>query len=358
MAASYVRRAPQATPREFARYAAAVADAGLGDDEPGTPGLPSGAVRVLTMAGAATLEADHVVLCGMESARMPGVRRAEAAAGIGDPPTAEAHVADMRRLTYLAMTRARRSLTLSYAERSDHETTRSPSPFAEEAREALDASWEPVEEELFGPEETLHATFQALRDELLGDVQRTARGLSELRFDTDLDVTHAVARYLEILKVAALLERPAGQSVADALPGINQHLLSAVSPLQREVLASSTLDDVLVDAERDDRARTAAAAARSEPSLEAFLPRRGEGLALSAGDRDVSLVSAALKFARVLASRRSRRCTSGSGSSDPPGPRALPPDRRPHRRRAARSPAGRLAARRVRRPRGGAPSCG
>ena len=38
MAASYVRRAPQATPREFARYAAAVADAGLGDDEPGTPG--------------------------------------------------------------------------------------------------------------------------------------------------------------------------------------------------------------------------------------------------------------------------------------------------------------------------------
>ena len=301
MAASYVRRAPQATPREFARYAAAVADAGLGDDEPGTPEVPGGSVRVLTMAGAATLEADHIVLCGMESARMPGVRRAEAAAGIGDAPTAESHVADMRRLTYLAMTRARRSLTLSYAERSDHDTTRAPSPFAEEAREALGASWEPVEEELFGPEETLHATFQALRDELLGDVQRTARGLSELRFDTDLDVTHAVARYLEILKVAALLERPAGQSVADALPGINQHLLSAVSPLQREVLTSSTLDDVLVDAERDDRARSAAAAARSEPSLEAFLPRRGEGLALSAGDIETyRSCPLRYKFARVL----------------------------------------------------------
>jgi ATP-dependent DNA helicase UvrD/PcrA len=176
-----------------------------------------------------------------------------------------------------------------------------PSPFAEEARAAVGAEWEDVAEELFGPEETLHATFQALRDELLGDVQRTARGLSELRFDTDLDVTHAVARYLEILKVAALLERPAGQSVAEALPGINQHLLAAVSPLQREVLVSSTLDDVLVDAERRDRARSAAAAARSEPSLEAFLPRRGEGLALSAGDIETyRACPLRYKFARVL----------------------------------------------------------
>jgi DNA helicase-2/ATP-dependent DNA helicase PcrA len=313
MAGAYVRRAPQATPREFARYAAAVADAGLGDEEPGHAGSAasaSGAVRVLTMAGAATLEVDHVVLCGMESGRMPGVRRAEAApvpralapaASLPPEDPRAAHEADMRRLAHLAMTRARRTLTLSYAERSDRDATQAPSPFLEEARAALGAEYVDVAEELFGPEETLHATFQALRDELLGDVQRTARGLSELRFDTDLDVTHAVARYLEILKVAALLERPAGQSVADALPGINQHLLSAVSPLQREVLVSSTLDDVLVDAERDDRARTAARAAHAEPSLEAFLPRRGEGLALSAGDIETyRSCPLRYKFARVL----------------------------------------------------------
>ena len=309
LAAAYVRRAPQATPREFARYAAAVADAGLGEEEPGAP-AGGGAVQVLTMAAAATLEVDHVVLCGMESTRLPGARRAEAdpvpttLAHDGDPEPLDpraAHVADMRRLTHLAMTRARRSLTLSYAQRSDRDVTQTPSPFAEEARAALEAEWEDVGEELFGPEETLHATFQALRDELMTDVQRTARGLSELRFDTDLEVTHAVARYLEILKVAALLERPAGQSVADALPGINQHLLAAVSPLQREVLVSSTLDDVLVDAERDDRARAAARSARLEPSLEAFLPRRGEGLALSAGDIETyRACPLRYKFARVL----------------------------------------------------------
>ncbi len=319
MAAAYVRRAPQATPREFARYAAAVADAGLGDDEPGTPGgAGSGSsVSVLTMAGAATLEADHVVLCGMESARMPGVRRAEAATGIDAPATPEAHVADMRRLTYLAMTRARRSLTISYAELSDHDTARTPSPFAEEARTALGAEWEPLEEELFGPEETLHATFQALRDELLGDVQRTARGLSELRFDTDLDVTHAVARYLEILKVAALLERPAGQSVADALPGINQHLLSAVSPLQREVL-------VELDARRRPRRRrtrrprTQRRGGREVRAVPGGRSCRGaaRGSRSRRGtSRRTGCARCATSSRACCGSRRSRRCTSGSASS-------------------------------------------
>jgi DNA helicase II / ATP-dependent DNA helicase PcrA len=308
LAAAYVRRAPQATPREFARYAAAVADAGLGDEEPGTYDHAPDAVRVLPMAAAATLEVDHVVLCGLESSRLPGVRRSFAdpvpaalAPGAAPSDPQAAHVDEMRRLLYVAMTRARRSLTLSFACRSDRDATQPPSPFAEEARAALGAEWEDREEELFGPEESLHATFQTLRDRLLTDVRSTARGLSELRFDTDLDVTHAVARYLEILKVAALLERPAGQSVADALPGINQHLLAAVSPLQREVLASSTLDDLLVDAERHDRARAAARAARTEPSLEAFLPRRGEGLALSASDIETyRACPLRYKFARVL----------------------------------------------------------
>ena len=203
-------------------------------------------------------------------------------------------------------------------------------------------------EELFGPEETLHATFQALRDELLGDVQRTARGLSELRFDTDLDVTHAVARYLEILKVAALLERPAGQSVADALPGINQHLLSAVSPLQREVLMSSTLDDVLVDAERDDRARSAAAAARVRAVPGGVPPtsRRGPR-ALGRGHRDLPLVPAALQVRARPAHPAGADAAPAVRHPHPPGPRALPPDRGQHPGRAARAAAGRLAARRA-----------
>jgi DNA helicase-2/ATP-dependent DNA helicase PcrA len=207
----------------------------------------------------------------------------------------------MRRLLHVAMTRARRGLVLAYPTQGAGGELQPPSPFVEEARAALGATWEEREEELFGPEEALHATFSALRDELLADVRRVAKGLGELRLDTDLDVTHAVARYLELVKLAALLERPAGQSVADALGTVNERLAAELSPLQREVLQTSTLDELLLDSERDDRARAAARAARSEPSLLAFLPRRGAGLALSASDIETyRACPLRYKFARVL----------------------------------------------------------
>jgi DNA helicase-2/ATP-dependent DNA helicase PcrA len=112
------------------------------------------------------------------------------------PAGREAHVSEMRRLLHVAMTRARHRLVLSYAERGDDGAERPPSPFTEEARAALHAAWEPREEELFGPAETLHATFRILRDELLDTVSRTGSRLGELRFDTDLDISHAVVRYL------------------------------------------------------------------------------------------------------------------------------------------------------------------
>ena len=93
-------------------------------------------------------------------------------------------------------------------------------------------------------------------------------------------------RYLELLKLAALMSRPEGQSVADALPGINAAVLQAATGQQREILQTSALDEILLHAERDARARAAAVAARDEPSLEPFLPTRGEGLLLSASDID------------------------------------------------------------------------
>ena len=94
LAASYVRRAPQATPREFARWLAAVAEAGgIGDaeDEDGTPPRDD-AVAVLPMHAAKGLEFDHVFVCGLQSSRMPGARRVAAradprgAAGGADAP--------------------------------------------------------------------------------------------------------------------------------------------------------------------------------------------------------------------------------------------------------------------------------
>ena len=306
IASGYVRRAPQATPREFARYIAAVADAGLREEE-AEAGAPRG-VQVMAMRAAKGLEADHVYVLGLHATRMPGARAAaiepvpEDLVPAGLPPDdRSAHITGMRRLLHVAMTRARQRLVLAYPARDGDGAERPPSPFAEAARAALGAEWEGREEELFGPAETLHATFQMLRDELLETIGRTGGRLSELRFDTDLDVSHAVVRYLELVKLAALLERPDDQSVADALPDLNSRLAAAVTAQQREILETSGLDDYVLGAERDDRRRAQAVAARNEPSLEAFLPRRGEGLMLSASDVETyRICPLRYKFARVF----------------------------------------------------------
>jgi DNA helicase-2/ATP-dependent DNA helicase PcrA len=136
---------------------------------------------------------------------------------------------------------------------------------------------------------------------LLEATMRTGGRLAELRLDTDLDISHAVVRYLELLKVAALITRPEGQSLSEALRDVNARLLQAATAEQKEILSSSALDDYLLDSDRDARRRSQMLAARDEPSLEPFLPRRGEGIVLSASDIDTyRTCPLRYKFARVF----------------------------------------------------------
>ncbi len=308
LAAAYVRRSPQATGRDFARSIAAVAEAGLREDE--AAGERPHGVHVMSIQAAKGREFDHVYVLGLMAARMPGPRR-RALEPIPDalikeavpPDTKATHVAEMRRLLHVAMTRARRRLVLAFPERSERGALQQPSPFAEEARAAVGGEWEHKQEELFGPAETLQSTFRILRDELLTTVAQVGGRLGEMKFDTELDVSHAVVRYLELLKLAALLERTRGgeQEVGDLLPEINARLLQAVTAEQREIFETSALDEYLLDAERDEKLRARAVAQRSEPSLESFLPRRGEGLALSASDIETyRTCPLKYKFARVF----------------------------------------------------------
>jgi DNA helicase-2/ATP-dependent DNA helicase PcrA len=309
LAANYVRRSPQATAREFARSIAAVADAGLREEEATASDRPRG-VQVMTMHAAKGLEFDHVYVLGLFAARMPGPRR-RTLEPIPDaliaeelpPDTKAAHVGEQRRLLHVAMTRARRRLVLAYPERTDRGAVQQPSPFLDEALAAVGGAWEEREEELFGPAETLQSTFRLLRDELLTTVSQVGGRLGELRFDTDLDVSHAVVRYLELLKLAALLERTGsgGLSVAEALPEVNQRLLQSATAEQRDIFETSALDDYLLDAERDEKLRARAVAQRGEPSLEPFLPKRGDGLVLSATDIETyRTCPLKYKFARVF----------------------------------------------------------
>lgn len=155
----------------------------------------------------------------------------------------------------------------------------------------------------------LEATLALLRQEVLASVARIGGRLGELRLDTELDISHGVVRYLELLKLSALLQRPASQGVQEALADINARLLAATTPLQREIFQTSTLDHTLraslaSDApagDCDDRALARAVAPRDEHSLAPFLPRKGAGLALSASDiQTYRSCPLRYKFARVL----------------------------------------------------------
>jgi len=81
---------------------------------------------------------------------------------------------------------------------------------------------------------------------------------------------------------------------------VNSRILQAVTE-QREIYTSSALDDYLLDAERDARRRAQAVVARDDPSVESFLPTRGDGVVLSASDIDTyRTCPLKYKFARVF----------------------------------------------------------
>lgn len=297
LAANYVRRSPQATAREFARSVAAVADCGLREREEPQLRAPR-VVQVLAVSAASGLEVEHAFVVGLE--RAPAAPDGESVpdALLEEPLPAASDERRAQAALYLALTRARVRTVLSYVAAGERQGA---PPAVEAIRERLGGEWEDRHEELFGPAESLQSTYRLLRDELLDATVRAGGRLAELRLDTDLDVSHAVVRYLELLKVAALIARPEGQAVAEALRDINARILQATTAEQKEIFTTSALDDYLLDAERDARRRAQVIAARDEPSLESFLPLRGGGVVLSASDIDTyRTCPLKYKFARVF----------------------------------------------------------
>ena len=314
LATAYMRREPSGTARSFARHVAAVAESGLPEEE-ATPAAAPPGVRIMAMDASKGLDFAHVFVLGLDAGRLPGTPRRGAdaipeALLKEDLPKAgaAAHEAEARRLLYVAMTRARSGLVLAWAESGDEGDgvaagpSREPSPLYGEALEAAGVEEELLEEELFGPGEALHSTYTALRGELLDAVSGVGGRLREMRLDTYLDVSQAVARYLELIKLAALIERSRdGQPLSESLPEVNELLKQAASPEQRQLFEGSALDDYLREAGRTGGRRGTAPAARAEPSLESFIPRHGDGLMLSASDVELyRLCPLKYKFARVF----------------------------------------------------------
>ena len=164
-----------------------------------------------------------------------------------------------------------------------------------------------------------------LRDEVLEASWRAGGALSEMRLDTADDVNGAVARYLELIKLAALVQRPGAEPAPEAIEAIDELLGRVASPEQRAAIEASSLDDVRDRRGARARAPGASVAPAREPSLEQFLPRRKGGLALSASDIDLyRTCPLKYKFARVFAIPAGADDQPAVRDPDPQCARALP----------------------------------
>ena len=110
-----------------------------------------------------------------------------------------------------------------------------------------------------------------------------------------------MARYMELLKLASLIERhPRPEELPAAIAEINSLLTQTASAEQRQLYQDSNLDELLLETERENLRRRRIVDEQSDVSLEAYLPIRGGGLMLSATDIDVyRTCPLSYKFARV-----------------------------------------------------------
>jgi DNA helicase-2/ATP-dependent DNA helicase PcrA len=272
LATGWARREPHGSTRGFVSYLSAVAEAGVepaGGEEPRSVG----AVRGMAVEAVKGIGFDHVFDLGLEAEH------------------------DWSRIGWPA----RSGLVLSRLARGEEGEAR-PSRYYEEGLAAAATEEEVHDEELFGPAEGLHATYRTLREQVLEASWRAGRELSEPRLDTAIDVNRAIARYLELLKLAALAQRPGNEATTDAIDAVNGLLRQVATPEQQAELDASSLDSYLLDSEHERGRRLELIDARDEPSLEAFLPRRGDGrLSLSASDLTLYLTCPLkYKFARVF----------------------------------------------------------
>jgi DNA helicase-2/ATP-dependent DNA helicase PcrA len=130
---------PALAPGELAALLSRLADLGYRGDA-GAPVERDG-VQVMTIHQAKGLEFDAVSVIGFTHYNWPGRYRPgpdipDALLPEALPRDADAHVAEARRLAYVALTRARRHLTLSWVRVSATGVPQSPSRFVTNAREA------------------------------------------------------------------------------------------------------------------------------------------------------------------------------------------------------------------------------
>ena len=166
----------------------------------------------------------------------------------------------------------------------------------------------------------LEATLQLLREELLEGVGRIGGRLGELRLDTDLDISHGVVRYLELLKLSALVQRPrrpeprGGARRRQRAPARGRHPAAARDPPDLHARRDAARPSPGRDGAPPRAARLGAARGALARALPAAQGRRPGAVGL--GHPDLPQLPAALQVrARPADPHRADASTSASGSS-------------------------------------------
>jgi DNA helicase-2/ATP-dependent DNA helicase PcrA len=282
VATAWCRREPDGSTREFTAFVSALADTGL---EPAVgPQIPrAGKLRVVPWDGIRGGSWRRVYMLGLERA------------GDDERPAVAAAVSSVGEAVVLSRVDP---AAVAFSGRTPADGHSGPHQDAFQAARTIE---EVHQEELFGPAEDLHSTYRMMRDEVLESSWRAGRELIEPRLDTPHDLNRAITRYLELLKLAALAQRPGEGLDSEAISAVNGLLAQVATPQQLAELESSTLDPYLLANERERGLRQGLIDSRSEPSLAAFLPKRGENLRLSASDLELYLTCPLkYKFARVF----------------------------------------------------------
>lgn len=283
VATAWCRREPDGSTRDFTAFVSALADTGL-EPEAGPLMPTAGKLRVVPWDGIRGGNWQRVYMLGLERA------------GDSERPAVAAAVTSAGEMVVLS----RVAGETSQPESGSHRDGRHAGP-QEDAFNAACTIEEVHQEELFGPAEDLHSTYRMMRDEVLEASWQAGRELIEPRLDTPGDLNRAITRYLELLKLAALAQRPGEGLDAESIEAVNGLLAQVATPQQLAELERSTLDPYLLANERERGIRQGLIDSRSEPSLAAFLPRRGEDLRLSASDLDLYLTCPLkYKFGRVF----------------------------------------------------------
>ena len=168
-------------------------------------------VQVMTVHQAKGLEFDAVFVIGLVRSTFPGSDRLgvdipDALLAEVLPRGRDAHVAEARRLAYVAMTRARRHLVITTVDVGAGGIAQHASPFFEEARAAAGAEVEDVGEP---PDRALLAAVGARRDAFEQASMRAARAIADAAPDAPaLEERAAEAAAALVAARAAVLAPP------------------------------------------------------------------------------------------------------------------------------------------------------